>query len=337
MPGPPTTTTTYEPVPGWAKIPHGFWLREATSVAVDSQDRVYVFNRGNMPMLVFDADGHMIDHWGNDTPHGDMDEIVDPYGVTRLVWRGVRFGWPHSVRVDPDDYLWLVDVHTHKLTKTDRSGTTVMTLGSGDPAPPQSGDPFNKPTDLAISQANGDIFVSDGYGNSRVHRYAADGQHILSWGEPGSDLGQFSLPHNIAMVDDSHVIVCDRENHRVQQFTVDGEFVRAWHVHHAVAVTRGRGPDDYLYIAEQGPPPVQVGVPNLGHRVSIYSPAGELVTRIGAALPGESPERFLWPHSIATDSHGDIYVAEVSYVEVGSRMKPPREVVSLRKWRRTSD
>ena len=174
MPGPPTTATTYEPVPGWAKIPHGFWLREATAVAVDSQDRVYGFNRGNMPMLVFDADGDMIDHWGNDTPHGDMDEIVDPYGVTRLVWRGVRFGWPHSVRVDPDDYLWLVDVHTHKLTKTDRAGTTVMTLGSGDPAPPQSGDPFNKPTDRAISQANGDIFVSDGYGNSRVHRYAAD-------------------------------------------------------------------------------------------------------------------------------------------------------------------
>ena len=56
----PTAATTYEPVPGWAKIPHGFWLREATSVAVDADDNVYVFNRGNMPMLVFDADGNMI-------------------------------------------------------------------------------------------------------------------------------------------------------------------------------------------------------------------------------------------------------------------------------------
>ena len=111
---------------------------------------------------------------------------------------------------------------------------------------------------------------------------------------------------------------------------------RLWHVHHAVAVTRGRGDDHSLYVAEQGPPPVQFGVPNLGHRVSIYTPEGELVTRIGAPLPGEGPDQFLWPHAIATDSHGDIYVAEVSYVEVGSRQTPAREMVSLRKWRRGS-
>ena len=169
-----------------------------------------------------------------------------------------------------------------------------------------------------------------------MHRYSASGKHILSWGESGADDGKFSLPHNIAMVDDGHVIVCDRENHRVQMFTVDGEFVRTWHVHKAVAVVKGREEDDALYIAEQGPPPVNFGVPNLGHRVSIFNRAGELLNRIGAALPGENPDQFLWPHSIATDSRGDIYVAEVSYVEVGSRLNPPREVVSLRKWARVS-
>ena len=334
MPSAPTSSTIYEPVAGWAKIPHGFWLREATSVAVDAQDRVYVFNRGNMPMLVFDAEGNLIDHWGNATPHGGQHEIEDPYGAKRLVWDGVDYGWPHSVRVDPEGALWLVDVHAHQLTKTDTSGRPLMSLG-GTPAPPQSGDPFNKPTDLAINPATGDIFVSDGYGNSRVHRYTAQGEHVLSWGESGADDGQFSLPHNIAMVDDQHVIVCDRENHRVQVFTVDGAWVRTWHAHHAVAVTRGRGDDDALYVAEQGPPPVQFGVANLGHRVSVFSPGGELIVRFGAALPGEAPGQFLWPHSIATDSHGDVYVAEVSYVEVGARMKPPREMVSLRKWRRT--
>ena len=121
MPPAPTSSTIYEPVPGWAKIPHGFWLREATSVAVDAQDRVYVFNRGNMPMLVFDADGNLVDHWGNATPHGGQHEIEDPYGAKRLVWDGVDYGWPHSVRVDPEGALWLVDVHAHKLTKTDTS------------------------------------------------------------------------------------------------------------------------------------------------------------------------------------------------------------------------
>ena len=336
MPGAPTAGTKYEAVAGWAKISHGIWLREATAVAVDSDDRVYVFNRGNVPMLVFDPDGNLIDSWGNETPHEGVTTITDPYGTKRKVWDGVQYVWPHSVRVDPNDDLWLVDVHTHTMTKTTRSGDEIMHIGSGEAAVKQSGEPFNRPTDVAISPSTGDIFISDGYGNSRVHRYDAEGNHLLSWGEPGADDGQFSLPHNISMVDDDHVIVCDRENHRVQVFTIEGEFVRTWHVHHAVAVTRGRGEDDALYVAEQGPPPVQFGVPNLGHRVSIYTPQGELITRLGAPLPGESPEQFLWPHSIATDSRGDVYVAEVSYVEVGSRLDPPREMVSLRKWRRVS-
>jgi DNA-binding beta-propeller fold protein YncE len=287
-----------------------------------------------MPVLVFDAAGNLLDAWGNDTPYAGMDEITDPYGVTRAVWQGVCFGWPHSVRVDNNDDLWLVDVHAHTITKTDRAGATITTIGTGEPVPDQSGKPFNRPTDVAISPANGDIFISDGYGNSRIHRYDANGTHILSWGEPGADEGQFSLPHNIAMVDDNHVIVCDRENHRVQVFTVDGDFVRTWHVHKAVAVVSGRGDDNLLYVAEQGPPPVQFGVPNLGHRVSVYTAQGDLVTRFGAPLPGERPDQFLWPHSIATDSLGDIYVAEVSYVEVGSHQNPPREMMSLRKWRR---
>lgn len=336
MHGTPTAETKYEAVAGWAKIPHGIWLREATAVAVDSEDRVYVFNRGNVPMLVFDADGNLVDSWGNETPHAGVTEIEDPYGTRRKVWDGVQYIWPHSVRVDPNDDLWLTDVHTHTMTKTTRGGEEIMRIGTGAASPRQSGEPFNRPTDVAVSPASGDIFISDGYGNSRVHRYDAEGRHLLSWGEPGSDPGQFSLPHNIAMVDDEHVIVCDRENHRVQVFTIDGAFVRAWHVHHAVAVARGRGDDDALYIAEQGPPAVQAGVPNLGHRVSIYTAEGELITRLGQPLPGESPDQFLWPHSIATDSRGDVYVAEVSYVEVGSRLDPPREMVSLRKWRRVA-
>ena len=212
--------------------------------------------------------------------------------------------------------------HTHQLTKTDKAGNPLLTLGSGDPAPPQSGDPFNKPTDLAISSANGDIFVSDGYGNSRIHRYVADGKHLLSWGEPGADHGQFSLPHNIAMVDDDHVIVCDRENHRVQQFTVEGEFVRAWHVHHAVAVVRGRGEDDHLYIAEQARPPCNAAFPTLAtvsrstRLRANWSPASAPPCRASHPINSFAP----------FDCDGfsrDVYVAEVSYVE-GRQPHDPR-------------
>ncbi|MFN0094881.1 MAG: peptidyl-alpha-hydroxyglycine alpha-amidating lyase family protein [Dehalococcoidia bacterium] len=329
-----TPDTKYEPVPFWAKVPHGLWLREATSVAVDSEDRVYVFNRGNMPVLVFDRDGNMIHMWGNDNPFAGMHDFVDPYGNTHKIWQGCQYTWAHSVRADHEDNIWLVDTAGHRAYKTDTKGTkTQLQLGTGAPAVRQSGEMFNRPTDIAIHPKSGDLFVSDGYGNSRIHRLDKAGNHILSWGQPGADAGDFSLPHNIAILDDNHVVVCDRENHRVQVFTIDGAFVREWHVHKAVAVWVDRA-NRCVYVAEQGPPPVQFGVRNLGHRVSIYTPEGQLLNRIGNALPGEAPDQFLWPHSVAVDSQGSIYVADVSYVEVGSRQTPPREMVSLHKWRR---
>ncbi len=329
-----SANTKFEPVPFWAKVPHGIWLQEATAVAVDSADRVYVFNRGNMPVIVFDRDGNVLDMWGNDRPWSGTEVITDPYGNSTLTWPGNRWMRAHSIRTDHEDNLWLVDVLGHTITKTDPGGNELMRLGSGEPSAAQGGEPFNRPTDLTVNPANGDIYVSDGYRNSRVHRFDKSGNLIQSWGEPGSDPGQFSLPHNIAMFGSDGVIVADRENHRVQVFSLEGEFRKQWHVHHAVAVTGGRGADESVYVAEQGPPPVQYGVPNLGHRVSIYNRSGELLTRFGAPLPGEGWDQFLWPHSIAVDSRGDVYVAEVGYTEVGGRLSPAREVVSLRKWRR---
>jgi DNA-binding beta-propeller fold protein YncE len=329
-----TAETVYEPVPLWAKVPHGFWLKEATSVAVDSEDRVYVFNRGNMPVLVFDPDGNLVDYWGNETPYEGTELFLDPYGRMMPRWKGCRFMRAHAITVDHEDNLWLVDDVGNRVTKTDKQGNTLLTIGTGQPAPRQSGRMFNRPTDAAISPTTGEIFVSDGYGNSRVHRFDAQGKHILSWGEPGTDPGEFSLPHNLALFGEDRVIVCDRENHRVQVFTLEGEFVTTWHAHKAVAVCAGRGPDTNLYVAEQGPPPVQHGVRNLGHKIQIYDRDGQRVTKFGAPLPGEAPNQFNWLHSVAVDSRGDVYAAEVSYVEVGSKLDPPRELVSLRKWRR---
>jgi DNA-binding beta-propeller fold protein YncE len=275
--------------------------------------------------------------WGNEDPYAGVTEITDPYGNPMKAWQGNQYTWAHSVRCDFEDNVWLVDTVGNKMFKTDRKGKNLMTIGTGVPSPRQGGEMFNRPTDIAVNPANGDIFISDGYGNSRIHRLDKNGKHILSWGEPGSDDGQFSLPHNLAMLGTDRVIVCDRENHRVQVFTVDGEFVTGWHVHHAVAVWANAQDDNTVYIAEQGPPPVQYGVPNLGHRVSIYTRDGKLITRIGNPLPGEAPDQFLWPHSVAVDSEGSVYVADVSYVEVGSKQTPPREMVSLHKWRRVKD
>jgi DNA-binding beta-propeller fold protein YncE len=332
--GPATRDSLYEPVPFWAKIPHGIWLTEATAVAVDSNDLVYVFNRGNMPVLVFTPGGDLIDMWGNETPWSGTELFEDPYGNVMPRWKGCRFMRPHAITIDHEDNLWLVDDVGNTITKTDKKGDTLLTIGTGRPSSFQSGEPFNRPTDVAISPVTGDVFITDGYRNSRVHRYDAKGAHITSWGRPGTDPGEFSLPHNVAMFGDDGVIVCDRENHRVQVFSVDGEFRTSWHAHKAVAVYAGRGADTNVYVAEQGPPPIQHGVPGIGHKIQIYDRDGRRVTKFGAELPGEAPDQFNWLHSVAVDSQGSVYAAEVSYVEVGSKLTPPRELVSLRKWRR---
>lgn len=312
-----TASTVFEPVPMWAKVPHGITFGgDATSVAVDSQDRVYVFNRGNKPIVVFDRDGNFVKAMGE----GEFDR-------------------PHGIAIDSDDNLYLADDAGHFVQKRTPDGEVVFTLGErGKPAAWQSGGMFNRPTGIAISKTTGDLFVSDGYGNSRVHRFDRDGKHILSWGEPGTHPGQFSLPHNICMWDDDRVVICDRENFRLQVFTVDGEFVDQWHIHHPMSIAAGRGTDETFYVGEMGPPAVQVGVPGLGNRVSVVDRSGNIVTHFGDDVPGQGPGQFIAPHGIAADSRGDVYVAEVSWTYWFSKQEnPPRgEVVSLRKWRRVS-
>ncbi len=314
MTQPATPDTKYEPVIGWAKLPHPMAFKEATSVGVDSEDNVYVFNRGKNPMMVFDRAGNFLETWGE----GEFDR-------------------PHGIAFDSDDNVYLADDLAHTVQKRSRSGEVIFQIGErGKAAALQQGDPFNRPTHIAINPANGDFFVSDGYGNSRVHRYDASGRHIKSWGEPGSLQGQFSLPHNICMQGTDRVVVCDRENFRLQVFTTDGEAVAQVHMHRPMAIAAGRGDDTSIYVGEAGPPPVQEGVKRLGQRVVVLDQDLKEVTRFGNELPGEKPDQFLAPHGISVDSEGSVYVAEVSFTAYGSHLDPPREVISLRKWRRVS-
>ena len=301
----------YDPVPYWAKLPHPMNFKEATSVAVDSQDRVYVFNRGEWPLIIFDADGNFIESWGQ----GEFDR-------------------PHAIFIDPDDNLFLADDEGQFVDKRTPGGELIFRLGTrGKPADWQQGDPFNRPTDIVVHPENRDIYISDGYGNSRVHRYDAEGNHIQSWGTPGALDGQFSLPHNICLNGDT-VVVADRENFRLQVFSLEGDFLGQKHMHRPIAISNGRPDDPNLYVAEAGPPPVQEGVRNLGRRVAVLDPDLNEIDEFGDAHGGQRPNQLLAPHGVATDSTGAVYVAEVSYTAFGSAQNPPREVVSLRKWAR---
>ncbi|MBI2217580.1 MAG: hypothetical protein HYU51_09815 [Candidatus Rokubacteria bacterium] len=301
----------YRAVEGWGRLPEGWSFVEATSVAVDQQDNVVVFNRGEHPIIVFDRGGRFLRSWGE--------------GAVRRA---------HGIMVGPDGAYWLTDDLHHTIRQFTPEGTLLLTIGDPDqPATLQSGKPFNRPTHVALCPKTGDIYISDGYGNSRVHKYDPKGRHLFSWGEPGTDPGCFNLPHNIATDAEGLVYVADRENHRVQIFDGKGQYLGQWNnLHRPCGLHAGRKSGAF-YVGEL-PTHLAVNkdVPNLGARVSILSEKGALLGRIGGRFAGEKPGEFIAPHGCAVDSRGDLYVAEVSWTAMGKMLDPPREIRSLQKF-----
>jgi len=190
----------------------------------------------------------------------------------------------------------------------------LLELGSpGRPAPFMSGRPFRRCTHTALAP-DGDIWVTDGYGNARVHRYSPGGELRWSFGQPGTGPGEFNLPHDIVSDPDGTIYVADRENHRVQIFDDAGQYLGEWrNLHRPGALCRVPGQDAWL-VGEIGPVMrFNRGAPNLGPRISVLGPDGALITRLSVnPSAGLAPGQFLSPHGIAADSGGDLYVGQVS-------------------------
>jgi DNA-binding beta-propeller fold protein YncE len=305
----------YRIEPGWGELPPGMSYGDAPAVCTDSKDNVYVFTRGADPVIVFDRAGKYLRSWGHD----------------------VGFTNPHGAYTGPDDLLYLTDDFGHSIRKCTTDGRVLMTIGTPRQAAPAfSGEPFNRCTHTALSP-EGDIYVSDGYANARVHKFSPDGRLLFSWGEPGTAPGEFNLVHNIACDDEGWVYVADRENHRVQVFDKNGRYATQWNNLArpcGLFVTRGKAP--LAVIGELGPETVATltrGVPNLGPRLSIVSAKGEILAHLGREPIGEGVGQFIAPHGIAVDSRGDIYVAEVAntYWPILFGKKPDHELRCLQK------
>ena len=281
----------YEVVQGWERLPEGWAFTEVVGVGVDSRERVFVFCRGPHPLIVFDKEGRFVDSWG-----------------------AGRFVRPHGIFISPDDRVFLVDDEGHTVYEYSVQGELRRRLGDGQPSdtgyvPGQSpvargAGPFNTVTNVALAP-DGELYVADGYGNARVHRFDADGRLLGSWGEPGSGPGQFNLPHGIAVDRRGRVYVADRENSRVQIFSRDGVLQDIW--------TWPNRPcdlfidaDERLYVAELGFIVGNEPVPHLrlmahppaGHspiaQVSICTPDGEL-HRPGRRRGGDPAGELLRP------------------------------------------
>ena len=258
----------------WWTLPEGWEFGWIPAVAVDSQDRVYVYSRSEHPMVVFDRDGNFIDAWGDDI-------LKDAHGIF----------------IDADDNIYCTERDTHVMRKFTTNGELLMTLGTPD-EPGAEGEPFNKPTDFALGP-DGEMYISDGYGNARVHKYSPDGELIKSWGQPGTGPGEFDLPHCVRVDPRNRLMVADRENNRIQFFTLDGEYIEEWG-DLLQPDTIYIDDDDLVYIAE------------LGQRISIMTLDGEVISQWGSERGSTVPGEFLaCPHGIWLDSQGDIYVGEV--------------------------
>jgi DNA-binding beta-propeller fold protein YncE len=285
----------YRVLESWAQLPEGWEFKDVAAVACDRQDRVYVFNRGEHPMIVFDRDGRFLRSWGEG-----------------------QYPRAHGLHIDAEDNLYLTDDGGHFVRKCTPEGKVLLELGvPGQPAPFMSGRPFHRCTHTALSP-QGEIYVSDGYGNARVHKYSPDGKLLFSWGEPGSDPGQFNVAHNIATDAEGWVYVADRENHRVQVFDGKGRYETQWNnLHRPCGLYCCGGAKAQFVIGELGPGMnINREYPNLGPRLSIVDAAGKLIARLGGEQgPGLETGRFIAPHGLAVDSRGDIYVGEVSYTE----------------------
>ena len=307
----------YHATVGWEQLPSGYTHPDVAAVAVNSKGRVYLFCRAEHPVLMYERDGHFVGSWGEGT----------------FTMR------THGITIAPDDSVWCTDDAGHSVRKFTPDGKLLLSLGDNTGKPSDSGydgsnlttitrgaPPFNRPTNLAIAP-NGDLYVTDGYGNSRVHRFSQAGKLLASWGEPGTGPGQFMLPHGIAVDATGDVFVCDRENDRIQVFTAEGRFIREiTEVQRPTQVILARG---YMYVSELGwrsgqrsfrNGPIERDLPS---RVSVLDMGGRVVTRIGGPDPCE-PGSFCAPHGLAVDTNGDLYVAEVTWTIGGKAgLVPP--------------
>ena len=308
----------YRAVQGWAKWPEEWNLHDVAAVGVDRNDNVYAFHRGDHPMVVFDRNGNVLRTWGEGT-----------------------FKRPHGVHMGADDTIYLTDDTDHTVRRCTLDGKVLLTIGiPGTPAPFMSGEPFRQCTHTALSP-KGEIYVSDGYGNARVHKYTPDGKRILSWGKPGAGPGEFNLPHNIACDADGWVYVADRENHRVQVFDGDGKFETQWHdLHRPSGMYMPPGKCPICYVGEIGPYyPIQPRRPEPGtpRDDPVERRQGHGAHHARAFRVARVAGQFISPHGLAVDSRGDLYVGEVCYTAWSSLFPDtpkPRRIRNLQKYER---
>jgi hypothetical protein len=324
----PGSEIHYQSVSNFLKLPADTYLGEVAGVAVNSKGNVFVFSRGNSTgpaygasaaqLLEFDAEG----------------KFLREIGHNLYAW-----SFAHSVKVDPQDNIWVADKGSDMLIKFTPEGRIAMVFGRKQEASDEGTEPLKHPkpplppvdgmfrqvTDVAWDSA-GNAYISDGYINSRVAKVDKNGNWIKSWGEPGSQPGQFNTPHSIAVDAEDHIYVADRGNRRIQVFDRDGTFLRQITIDVPLdpnarpaignkpelpitgSQTMAPGAPWAICIT---PAPQQVLYSSDGYPGRIYklSLEGKVLGVLGES--GKQPKQFGWIHEIACPSENVLFVGEL--------------------------
>jgi len=288
----------FEAQPNFLKFPPNLYLGEGIGVATNSKGHVFVYTRSQETRLFeFDQKGNYIREIGEGL-----------YG----------FAFAHAVRVDPQDNIWAVDEGTNMVIKFNPEGRVVMVLGrrpeaiEGLPAPPAMDEPylFNRPTDVGWDAA-GNIFVTDGYGNSRVVKYDKNGRFLKSAGTKGSAPGQLNLPHTMAMDAQGNVYVGDRSNSRIQVFDNDLNLKTIYdQVGAPWAMCISQGPHQYLYSSNSNTDNNNSLVAAVTGEIYKMELDGTILGKFGHA--GKGPGEFSSAHELDCRNPNEILVAEIT-------------------------
>jgi len=325
----------FDSVPNFLKLPPNLYLGEASGVAVNSKKHVFVFSRGNTTGPAYGATAAQILEFGPDGKY------IREIGHNLYAW-----SFAHAIRFDKDDNLWAVDKGSDMVIKFDPEGRVVMVFGrkkeasdegSGpwtrvNPPRPAVNGQFRQPTDVTWDP-QGDIFVSDGYINSRVAKFDKAGDWVTQWGTPGRGPGEFNTPHSIASDTQGNIYVADRGNRRIQVFNSDGKFLREINIDvpppPVVHMWMGNPPPAQSVLTPGAPPPngtMQPGAPwaiciTPGPTQYLYSAdayPGRIykLTLDGRVLGvfggmGHQPKQFGWVHELACPAENEIYTAEI--------------------------
>jgi DNA-binding beta-propeller fold protein YncE len=268
----PVPELGYRVVPDFFEVSPGAGFGEASGVALNSKGHIFLFQRTKPMLAEYDEQGKFV----------------------RSIGDGL-WDHPHGLRIDTDDNIWTTDDGNHLVLKLNPAGRVLLVLGRKD----WGGEAtwlFNKPTDVAFGK-KGDIFVTDGYGNSRVVKFDRDGNFIKTWGKYGTGPGEFDLPHSIVVDKDDRVYVGDRENARIEIFDADGNFLKEWTgigYPYGLFIT----PDQHIWMVDGGL-----------DRIVELDQSGKILGSIGE--PGRASGQLAWAHFMAVGPDRKIYVAEV--------------------------